>query len=536
MLVCFSVLFFDTFQIEVSAEDSGGSGRVSVPVELTSAQTLALYGQNINALYFNGSTTQYVSFDYWKSSKELVYELENVFSGSPEAYPFISAYNNQNIFGLSYSYWNNSSQGQSYPEWFSSSNGSVSQKQDFSVFEFLIYRWEGLPNTISERQYDFQFSFDQSLDLEGVDRFRSFYGFSIGTVYSLISRVNVSYSNLHSQTNLYVSSDSSTPLYTGTETRIQGSAYFGNAFMPVVFTGNDWISGSGTPTPSTMDTWLCPAPHMALCPIDTGMLESSVTISRSVLNVRAAQAVRVNDGDLDSSELTTPYVYLIIACPIVWGDITPPEPPAPDITDQLDRIGSDVNNINVGIGDININLSSTNHRLDLILDLLDDIYNKEIAPSLDVDLTQQGPLSWVGTKIDNAASSIVSGIRGLFVPTQTDLINFRLNLQSDFQNHFPAFFTADDKIRNLYSIFSNSVNPRSFITVPLVEMSIPDYANNTSADFSFGGFDVELKPKQDKLGILYDSLALIIDFVVTLGLLNMLKKKLFKFLEGGATD
>lgn len=391
-----------------SASDTGG-GSVSVPVELTSAQTLALYGQSINALYFNGVSTSYVTFDYWKSSKTIVSEIESDFLGSPGANPFLSAYAHQNVFGLSYSYWNNSAQGQSYPGWFSSSNGSVSSKTDFSVFEFLIYRWQGSPNTVSERVNDFQFNFDQSISLEGVDRFRSFYGFSIGTVNSLQSRVNVSYSNLHTQTNLYVSSDSSTPLYTGTETRIQGSAYFGCAFMPV-FYGGDWLEGdSGYPTEATLDRWLCPAPHMALCPIDTGALENSVTISRSILNARAAQGVICNSGTPENPVYTAPYVYLIVACPIVWGNITPPEPPAPDINDQLDGIGTGINEINNNIGNVNVNLSGTNHRLDLILQKLDQIYQEMVDDNGGVELVPPDSIGLSPT----AKQRVLDGLSGL---------------------------------------------------------------------------------------------------------------------------
>lgn len=388
-----------------SASDTGG-GSVSVPVELTSAQTLALYGQNINAMYFNGVSTSYVSFDYWKSSKEIVAAVEDRYRENNSNYPFISGFAHQNIFGLSSLYWNNASQGQSYPDWFSSSNGSVSSKTDFSVFEFLIYRWQGSPNTVSERVNDFQFYFDQSISLEGVDRFRSFYGFSIGTVNSLQSRVNVSYSNLHSQTNLYVSTNSTTPLYTGTETRISGAAYFGDAYLPVYFNSE---LAPYNPTFEILQDWLTPAPHMALCPIDTGALESSVTISRSVLNARAAQGVICNAGSPQVPDYTEPYVYLIIACPIVWGNITPPEPPAPDINDQLDGIGTGINEINNSIGNVNVNLSGTNHRLDLILQKLDQIYQEMVDDNGGVELVPPDSIGLSPT----AKQRVLDGLSGL---------------------------------------------------------------------------------------------------------------------------
>lgn len=550
MLVCFSVLFLSISPIDVYADDSTST---SYPVALTSAQTLALYGQTIPALWFNGTSTSTVNFEFYKSSLQVVSSFNDSFS-LWGGFPWISGYNIQNPIGFQYNsngslvpYINayaRSTNLNDLTAWLGE-EGTLS-KSEICGYEFLIYRWQGDPNTIPEQTNDFEFNFNLSVNISGIDRLRTAFGVSLGqwtgtsdvsnfTMDNYIDAVRI-YSAASPVNEFYVT----TPLYSVYQTysRRQSKIPFAvtNPFY-YVQNGEVWQVNPDYSNPrSYYDSAFFPCPNVSLCCIDTDGY-GTFDWSSCTYQVRAAKSVVCKEDGYyfsDSSNpnynvFTAPYVYLFVMCPVVWGDVSLPEPEPPTINEQLDGIGT-------GINDINVNLDQTNTKLDQILQKLDLIYQKEIAPTLDVDLTQQGPLSWIGTKIDNATSSIVSGIRGLFVPTQTDLINFRLNMQADFQNHFPAFFTADDKVRNLYSIFSNSVNPRTTFTVPLVEMSIPDYANNTSADFTFGGFDVELKPKQDQLGILYDSLAIIIDFVATLGLLNMLKKKLHKFLEGGVTD
>ena len=509
LVTCFFILSSGTFQIEVSAD--------SFPISLNAAQTLALYGSSIPAMYYDGQGVSYITFDYWKSSKEILSKIEADCSVSP----MISVYANQNIFGLDAAYWNNAAQSTSFPDWFSSSSGQLSQKQDFSTFEFLIYRWKVADLVpVKDSSFDFQLNLNQSLTLPGVERIRTFIGYSIDTITDLTDSNSIRYSGYHSQIDLY-GQGSSIPFYTGTETRKNGSFYFGCAYMPVFWANGHYGQIPDALSDEHLNALLCPCPHMSLIPVDSGVLSSPVDLDHQTVNIRSARSVSCNEGTFLYPQDGFQYCYLIIACPVVWGNIMPPEPEqtTPNYSDQIDSIQT-------GVGDININLESTNDRLDQIIEQLDDIY-ENMGVSVDIDTTD------IENSISNAASSIVSGIRGLFIPSQTDLINFRLNLQNDFQTHFPAFFTADDKVRNLYGIFSNAVSARSSITVPLVSMSVSDVAQNRNASFSFGGYEVPLKPNADSLGILYDSLAFIIDAVATLGLLNMLRSKLRKILSGG---
>ena len=526
MVTCFFILSSGTFQIDASAD--------SYPIQFTTAQTIALYGNKIQGAVFNGTTTQFVEFEYYKSTKDILASYNSLMSGGV---PYASGLSYaENLFGVYYDStrprWSaqikSTNVSDLSPRWFAS---EYPTRQEVAPYNFVIYRCR-IPDLqkIPDRYVSVQLNFDFSLTLPNIERFRSIYGFSSEQMTSLTDNGSGSAGSYASELDLYSATDMYNPIFVTSNWRYSGSTHnFNVAHHPVT----NALAGQADSVPNSQDWYesmAYPCPNFALHAIDTDTLQNPVDISSLVFRIRGAQSVVVHE-DGSQSDFTYPYVYIMIMCPIVWGNITPPEPEqtTPNYSDQIQ-------NIEVGVGDININLDETNNRLDLILEKLDDIYENMGVSVEGVDLTEQGPLSWIGTHIDNLGTSIVNGVRGLFIPSQADLINFRLNLQSDFQIHFPAFFTADDKVHNLYSIFENSVTPRSSITVPTVSMTVSDVANNQNANFSFGGYEVPLKPNQDRLGILYDSLAFIIDAIATLGIINMLRSKIRKIFSGGNTD
>ena len=478
-------------------------------------------------MYYNGGSVEIVNFDFWKTSSGITESIRSVFDTDP----YISVYQSKNPFGIDMADWSCELRSvNAVPDWFTwGSTGKYPQKGDLCPQEFLIYRWQGQPNNVPSSgtgRGDFQISIEQSIPLSGIERARFAMGYSVATCNDITADILTSASDVNSTYNLYAGGDALNPVYT-TSNAFRKTSGTLNRFNIAYFPMYNRLANHYNDTWETTSTWMnaavCPCPQMALMFCDISFA-SQTTIDKQDAIIRAAKGVQCISNtfeDSQTAEYTEPYVYLILMCPTLWGTITPPDPEqtTPNYSDQIDSIQT-------GVGDININLESTNDRLDQIIEKLDDIY-ENMGVSVDIDTTD------IENSISNAASSIVSGIRGLFIPSQTDLINFRLNLQNDFQTHFPAFFTADDKVRNLYGIFSQSVTARTSITVPLVSMSVSDVAQNRNASFSFGGYEVPLKPNQDRLGILYDSLAFIIDAVATLGLLNMLRSKLRKILSGG---
>lgn len=517
---CSLILCSDISKIKVYAD--GEQRQISsLPVELTSAQTLALYGSSIPAWYYDGASARQTTFEFYKSSKSIATEVKRAFSDG-----FVSVTEPSNMFGFC---WNTFIEdwwiSENVPavnrgSWLVDSNGYI-KAEAITPYEFLIYRAPIALNNVNQLDYDFQISLDFSVSLDGVERFCTINAYSIGNGSGFANNVSVlpyvSCSNLRSTMSLYSSSSSTNALDVTSDCyrNLINNDYFGSAFHPIN------IADLSNASDNYYNFWsdnslLFPSPVFSMCYFDSGDLSSATSLTSMTWDIFAASGVVLKEDNWTSAnenDREQAYTYLMLMCPVVWGDVSQPSP-SPENPDYSEGI----NNIVSGVG-------ITNTKLDLILQKLDQIYQTEININTNI--------SSIGTKIDNISTSILTGLQNLFIPSQTDLINFRLNMQSDFQNHFPAFFTADDKVHNLYSVFQGSVSARSQIHVPLIQLSCPDVANNRTASFEFGGYDVDLKPNADKIGILYDSLAIIIDIIATLGILNMLRSRFRKIIGGG---
>ena len=528
LIACFFMLFSFP-QVKASAD--------SYPIQFTTAQTLALYGNKIQGAVFNGTTTQFVEFEYYKSTKDILASYNSLMSGGV---PYASGLSYaENLFGVYYDStrprWNaqikSTNVSDLSPRWFAS---EYPTRQEVAPYNFVIYRCR-IPDLqkIPDRYVSVQLNFDFSLTLPNIERFRSIYGFSSEQMTSLTDNGSGSAGSYASELDLYSATDMYNPIFVTSNWRYAGSTHnFNVAHHPVT----NALAGQADSVPNSQDWYesmAYPCPNFALHAIDTDTLQNPVDISSLVFRIRGAQSVVVHE-DGSQSDFTYPYVYIMIMCPIVWGNITPPEPEqtTPNYSDQIQ-------NIEVGVGDININLDETNNRLDLILEKLDDIYENQIAPEInvDVDLTEEGPLSWVGTHIDNLGDTIVDGIQGLFVPTQTDLINFKLSLEQQKNATFGGLVQADGLLSNTVFQRIMRTEPVDYIDMPLLDIPVVNFQMD-AATFRNQGFDiitadngeekvrVPLKPDQARWGWFYELLAWAIDIVCTIAVVNMLANKL----------
>lgn len=215
------------------------------------------------------------------------------------------------------------------------------------------------------------------------------------------------------------------------------------------------------------------------------------------------------DYDTTTGGGTNAFYELLIACPTLTSEYVLPEvsTTAPDIGQQ--------------IGDIIISQSEINANLALILAKLDAIYQQNF--NLDVNISS------------SSQSSLINGIKNLFIPSQNDLVSFRLNLMQELHSAFPAFFTAEDSIYDVFDIF-HSVSPVSTVRFPGVSVDFPSGVGTDTVAFSLPAQDVELKPEAQRFSVLYDALALILDIVCTFAVFNMVKSKFHKIFEGSAAD
>lgn len=524
-------MLFSCSQIEASAE--------SYPVQLTASQSLALFGEHIPAMYYNGGSVEIVNFDFWKTSSGITESIRQVFDTDP----YISAYLSKNPFGLDLADWSAELRSvNALPQWFSGygTSGKYPLKEEVCVQEFLIYRWQGQPSNVPSSgagRGDFQISLEQSIPLDGIERARFAMGYSVATVNDITADSLTSASDLNSTYNLYAGSDSLNPVFT-TSNAFRRTSGTLNKFNIAYFPMYNRLSNTTGDTWQTTDYWLnaacCPCPQMALMFCDIAFNEQT-TISKQDAIIRGAKGVQCISNTFQESQTadyTEPYVYLILMCPTLWGSVTPPQPleTTPNYSEQIDNIQS-------GVGDININLDSTNNRLDTIIQQLDDIYeNMGVSVDVDVDLTEEGPLSWLATHIDNLGGTIVNGIKGLFVPTQQDLVEFKLSLEQQKNVTFGGMVQADGILSN--TVFQRIMRsePVDYIDMPLLDIPVVDFKLDAET-FSNQGFTiidddgedkvrVPLKPDSERWGWFYDLLAWAIDIICTIAVVNMFANKL----------
>lgn len=408
------------------------------PVQLNAAQSLALFGNSIPAKYYDGSSVNFIDFSYVGTTKTLCNSLLDTFESSP----FLSPYIPGSCFALDFSYWSVYSRAvNAMPDWFSSASGKQMNKSDIASYEFLIYKWTGQPSPVPSSgsgSFDFQIFLDQSLSLSNVERFRFCVGYSVANIYDMISYKNTSASNINSTYNIYTDGNTLTPTYTTANLFRNSSTlqYFSCAYLPLA---NSLSGHHNVPVDvSTLNECLTPCPQMALMAYDSGTLQTPISIDKHDILLRGAAACTYNRAEYtEPADYAEPAVYIILMCPQVWGEITPPVPQTtePNYSSQLDDIGSGVTNIEV-------NLDGTNDRLDIIIEKLDDIYEKMCEENGGVELVPPDEIGINAT----AKQRVISGLSNLDsqmddVSAQDmpqDAMNGFSNLWSEIKTELPS--------------------------------------------------------------------------------------------------
>ena len=360
-----TVAFLPSYIPDISVSAEGQA----LPVELTSAQTLALYGSSIPATYYDGASVRTTNFEFYKSSKTLASAVERVFSSG-----FYGVSDPSNLFAFGDSsyyqrYWcqewvSSINQG----DWLSSNSGWIFCDA-IQPYEFLIYRAPLSLGSVNQSDADFQINLDFSIALDGVERFCAINAYSIGfaSSFDIYALPSIRCSNLRSTLKYFDTSSSVLPF--GITSDCYSNDYsgssFGVAFHPVSLpdltniVDNHWVYWNDM-------NYLFPSPVFSMCYFDSGTLNSSVSLSSMYWDIFASAGGITHEDSYSISNptFTTQYTYLMLMCPVVWGDVSQPEPEpgTPDYSSSLDSIIS--------------NTSSTNTKLDQILIKLDLIYQQ----------------------------------------------------------------------------------------------------------------------------------------------------------------
>lgn len=148
----------------------------------------------------------------------------------------------------------------------------------------------------------------------------------------------------------------------------------------------------------------------------------------------------------------------------------------------------------------------------------------DIHVDVNVDMSETNGL--LGKLIDAVASlgtSILNGIKNLFIPTEEDLISFTDSMRELAQNHLGGLYQAFELLQHFFDSLT-SVSSKDSITIPACNIPL---AGET---LILGPYDVPLKVSGIP-AVLYEGIAFIIDFHCTAAFINMCKKKFEIFLN-----
>jgi hypothetical protein len=148
-------------------------------------------------------------------------------------------------------------------------------------------------------------------------------------------------------------------------------------------------------------------------------------------------------------------------------------------------------------GSINVDLHETNGLLDGILDVLD---------------------------------GLLDGIAALFIPDQEFLEDFSSDLEDAAVEHLGGVWEAEQLVADHLAVFTDTAASGS-ITIPSAAIPL---AGETFYFPPAGSNTVDLKPDElenSAFSLLYDGLAMILDFLCTAAFVNMCKKKVEHFLN-----
>lgn len=441
-------------------------------VDLTVEQTRALYGNVIQGYYFTNAGT-------WQPCQWTYYQssldLEPATAQYPDAKTLVSDYSLD-----------------TYPAGYASTHAYADDALRNMAHLYYMAYIEDMPNLTSS--HEFRFMLNTSVNISGIAYFRQNIGFSRAANWGfdtapdcddLFVSTNFSYSASPQIDYAFGSSNGGPTLYaTGWWKTMYGD--LPTDVYPVYFTNID-IYGQ-----------------------HTDALGNDEIFSVGNQQIQCGYMNTVQNPLYPNDSSAHRFFILSIACPRVSADYVLPGGGSSDISGDLQ--------------DINVNIQGTNSILADILAELDLIY-AHMDNTVTVNISS------------SSISGIGSAIRNLFVPSASSWTAFKMSMHSLLQAKFSSFFDAEETVHDFYSAFDD-VSAVSTVRFPGVSLDLPTGSGSEVATFSIAAQDVDLKPANEsgKFAPLYDCLALIIDFVCTLAVINMIRTRFFHIIEGGGEN
>lgn len=309
------------------------------PVALSSAETIALYGSSIPALYYTGAGVASATFELVGTSNQIVDDWRNagshmVGNGSPEQLVNRGDWSTDKtiIYGSTFG-----------PDGFSPQYVTYNNIRNA---DFLIYRAyiNSLPASGS---FDFQIKLDFALDIQCQ-------GFASLVAWSS-AEGGLRTGNTQSTGRLISSDDSTLSL-----SHSLGTPDFNNYYARPAFFVNNGIQYSAAGD-ALSDYFLYEVqPRFCLMPYvsypvypdaetggETGDAQVISVASQDLLINKATATPYATSWDVSTGvygDYTANCVYLLIQCPLVYGDYVPPEPEY-NTDENINNINNNTNQI-----------------------------------------------------------------------------------------------------------------------------------------------------------------------------------------------
>lgn len=164
-------------------------------------------------------------------------------------------------------------------------------------------------------------------------------------------------------------------------------------------------------------------------------------------------------------------------------------------------------------------ITAINESTDKIVGSLEQ--NGEKLDDINGSVQQNGEkLDELNTEVKSLPEKILDGIKGLFIPTEEEMIEIRDKWDLLMQERFGALYQAGDIVKDLAEEFTYK-GEQTTIKFPTVNVNLK------GSFFRFGGWTVNLIPSESTKNLL-TTVKLIIGIVCTLLFINMLRNKFNK--------
>lgn len=186
------------------------------------------------------------------------------------------------------------------------------------------------------------------------------------------------------------------------------------------------------------------------------------------------------------------------------------------------------------VGIVTINYSVMDPEYEVTHSVIDGTPTKRfiyLMSVTEVNLSGLGELGFFARILEgilNLPNLLVQGIKNLFLPSQADAIDFRDKIDALLADRLGAAYQANDIIEDFAYSFGSGTSSTLEENSDPATITLPALTVNLAgADFTFGGWDVQIIP--DGFEPIVSTLKTVVNMVCTLAFLNALKSRLEGF-------